>query len=336
MYAEAVISERDQNELSFQRVLEDLQALADRQNTLTLAEQKVLDLSEAAAEDWRHGTLTDEQLMEALEQARHHRTIDGVDFSAVQISQVVNHGEQLLEIETFSPYLCDYDMKHGTIWSDNLVPSDRTGLQVGQVFAEMFPDARFISLYDEYNSSIPGNSDERGVPTPEGAQYAFPPEVQATFKNSVAAQLRGAGIIAEDAEEGQDYILVSESSKVEHASQLVERLEQRGFIERNGEEISFVNPTAENPLYRHILLRSSSGRWMCEALDAASYLDPINLEIMHLIVLPQSMREQQDKVWEILRVLGIAKLNYHNIFYDEGIDPQAVAETIRREFNRFR
>ncbi|MEI8092000.1 MAG: hypothetical protein WCG98_07555 [bacterium] len=77
----------------------------------------------------------------------------------------------------------------------------------------------------------------------------------------------------------------------------------QSYIQEMGKEILFVNPNAENPKYRKITLRKQNGHWMCEALDASSYIKPENLNITHLVILPTNFKEQQDKVWEMLRVL---------------------------------
>jgi len=316
-------------------ILADLKDLERRQQIIAPEERRAMDMVEQASTKYRKGIISQEEFKDALQLLRKERTVNGIDFSSVQFSQVVQHGDMPLEIEAFSPYLCDYNMQTGDIWSDRLVPSDAIGLRIGKILHRTFPEARIISLYDEYNSSLPDSSDARGIPAADAPQYKYPDDVKEAFKQSVTHQLRDAGVIESDAQENQDYLLISESSKVEQAEQLVRQLEDRGAIERNGEEIAFVNDLAENPLYRRILLRTKTGHWLCEALDAASYINPENTETMHLVVLPDSMREQQDKVWEILRLLGIPKLNYHNIFFDEGTDPEVVVGTIRQELARF-
>ena len=75
---------------------------------------------------------------------------------------------------------------------------------------------------------------------------------------------------------------------------------------------------------------------IAKALDASSYIKPENLEISHLVVLPEYFEEQQDKVWEVLRTLGIDNLHYHNIFYAESADPKKVAEVIRIEIEKYK
>jgi hypothetical protein len=63
---------------------------------------------------------------------------------------------------------------------------------------------------------------------------------------------------------------------------------------------------------------------MCEALDASAFLDPKNLEITHLVILPEHFQKQQDRVWEILRALGHSPENYHNVYYPADADPETV------------
>jgi hypothetical protein len=129
--------------------------------------------------------------------------------------------------------------------------------------------------------------------------------------------------------------MISESSKVPDAQRLVSLLETKGHIQRKGEEIVFVNNLAENPLHHRIHLRNSKGKWLCEALDAATFLKDENLQILHIVALPDYMKNQQDKVWEILRVLGISSHCYYNIFYSLDFTSSEIAQTVTDEFNRY-
>ena len=90
--------------------------------------------------------------------------------------------------------------------------------------------------------------------------------------------------------------------------------------------------TEEEKQIKRFALRKKDGSWTCEALDASAFLKEENRKITHLIVLPKSFKQQQDRVWEILKELKIARPDtYHNIFYDEKLSPDAVAEVIRQE-----
>jgi LAS superfamily LD-carboxypeptidase LdcB len=183
-----------------------------------------------------------------------------------------------------------------------------------------------ISLYDEYNSNIPDSSDIYGKPVEAGKQLAFPEETRRNFRNSVEEYLKKQGIIKEEDVEGENYLLVSESSKTEMAQELVDRLKTKDVIEEkeNG-EILF------NDGQESFTLKTKSGRWMCEALDASSFLDPHNLDTSHLVILPEHFRQQQERVWHILITLGFQNTRYHNIFFDEKGNPQDIADRIRKE-----
>jgi hypothetical protein len=85
-------------------------------------------------------------------------------------------------------------------------------------------------------------------------------------------------------------------------------------------------------LHRSFYLRTKDGRWLCEALDASTFLKAENRRITHIVVLPEYMKEQQDKVWEILRVLHIAPHKYHNIFYDKTLPAEHIRHAIERAF----
>ena len=131
-------------------------------------------------------------------------------------------------------------------------------------------------------------------------------------------------------------MFISESSKIHDAEELIKRLEAKGIIRYENGEIIFDNENAENPDYKEIKLRKKDGDWLCPALDASSYLKPENLDITHLVVLPeQHFKEEQDQVWEILRALGIKSDRYHNIFYDERLEPGQAAEIIEKEFKKY-
>ncbi|PIY96907.1 MAG: hypothetical protein COY66_01925 [Candidatus Kerfeldbacteria bacterium CG_4_10_14_0_8_um_filter_42_10] len=278
----------------------------------------------------------------------------GVDFSQCQFNQIINayQSGNKVEFESWSPYMSDYNTSTGEIWSDKLTESDAIGLEVAKVLRKKFPKARLISLYDEYNSSMPDSADAWGRPSKEATdekgtvlkdaknnpldagQIAFSDEARQAFRDSVEKTLRDREVILPSEKEGKNFLLVSESSKVKDAEMLVEKLEANGNIEHDGEAIYFVNPDSENPAYQRIILRTKTGRWLCEALDASSYMNPENLKITHLVVLPEHFKEQQNKVWEMLRMLGIKPTNYHNVYYDEKQNPLRVAQIINEEIKK--
>lgn len=268
------------------------------------------------------------------EQAPERESIrDGVDFSKCQMKNIIAayaSGEKL-DIEAVSPYLIDYNTHTGEMWGNLLTPVDATGIEIAKLLRTEFPRARMVSLYDEYNSEFTDSSDASGKPTRDAAQLPFSDGVKRNFRASFEQVLRAQGVINDMDKEGESYLLISESEKVHDVEKLIERLEGAGHIRRDGTAIYFENAEAENPEHRTIVLRTKNGRWLCEALDASSFLNPENLEMTHLVILPNSFKKQQDKVWEILRTLGIAASRYHNIFFDENVPAEHVTRVIQEE-----
>ncbi len=259
-----------------------------------------------------------------------------IDFAKCQMDEIVKTYAQggEFEFESFSPYVSDYDLARGDIRRSPLTNADAIGIAIAKKLREKFPKARLISLFDEYNTGMTATSDVLGKPHRDGKQIELDESVKQNFQTSIEALLREKGVLHDNDKEGENYLLISESSKIRDAEKLVQMLENKkmGFIERSvekdNETIYFVNPSADNPKHKKILLRTARGRWLCEALDASSYRNPHNTEITHLVILSNEFREQQDKVWEILSVLGIQPNNYHNIFFDKMLPPDAVAEVI--------
>jgi len=277
------------------------------------------------------------QLHEELEIASKEATRDGVDFSSCQMNKFIEdyRSGKRIEFESFSPYLSDYNTATGEVWEDKLAASDAIGIAIARMLREKFPHARMISLYDEYNSEMPDTTDARGVPIRVGPQIEFSAEAKRRFRTGIEGLLRKKEVLKNDDIEGENYLFISEGEKIRDAEELVARLEEAGHVRRDGQAIYFENPDAENPMYQEILLRTKNGRWLCEALDASSYLKQENLKIAHLVILPNHFKQQQDKVWEILRVLGIEPLNYHNIFFDETKPSEKIAKVIEEEIEKW-
>ncbi len=249
-------------------------------------------------------------------------TTGDVNFSRVQsddIRRLLAIGENL-EFEALGPYLSDYLSYQGVISRDNLTPVDAIGLVVAASLRKIFPDALTVSFYDDYN------------PLAFSTAH-FTPDTKVMFCRSLVSLMQSAGIIPPRPKAWKDYVLLSESNQVAHADKLVSMLAAHKKIERNGQEIFFVNSRAENPLHYRFCLRTKAGRWTCEALDAAAFLPQLHLQNIHLIVLPNYMKEQQDRVWELLRVIGIKPDHYHNIFFNPTANPTQVARQIEAYFS---
>jgi hypothetical protein len=263
--------------------------------------------------------------------SEHPAIYKGVNFSRIQIADVIRQRDlgAPIEFETLGPYLADYMKSGGVMALANLTPEDAIGLKLSKTFRMLFPDARLVSLYDEYNYATLRSLSDLAR---DESQQVFTPLEKSTFKQSLIKLFKDCGAISEDAVGGQEFLMIAESSKAKDAETLVGRLDALGCIRQDENKIVFVNEEAENPLYRKIPLRTAGGRWLCEALDAATYLKTENSEIVHIVVLPDYMKMQQDKAWEIMRVLGVKPHKYHNIFFDEQLAPEHVARVVEGAF----
>jgi len=254
-----------------------------------------------------------------------------LDFSKCQMQDLlkgIKEGYDF-EWESYSPYLADHNTATGELLTDEMPKDDKIGIEIAKMLKEKFPNARMISLYDEYNTNLPDSSDIFGKPNEAKKQLELPEEIKNIFRKSIEKYLRKEGVIKDKDKEGENYLFVSESSKTKKAQELVDRLRERGAIRdgKNG-EIFFDNGQES------FILKTKAGRWMCEALDASAFLDPKNLEIIHLVILPDHFKKQQDRVWEMLKTLGHKPTNYHNIFYNPEGDPQKITERIKQEIEQ--
>jgi len=254
---------------------------------------------------------------------------DGINFSRIQIPTILSQRSMGIPMgfETLGPYLSNYLHADGIMTLDNLTNEDAIGLKLARLFRGLFPDAHLVSLYDDYNRN--------NIQQDSTVESSFNPAMIQNFHASLEDLFRSQRVILPAHEAGKDFFLLSEAARVMDADTLVRRLSTHGYIQRKGQAIIFVNNDAENPLYRYFYLRTRQGRWLCEALDAAAFLSEQNLSIVRIVALPDYMRPQQDKVWEILRVLGMQPSRYHNIFFDPLSDPYAVAVGVSKAFAIF-
>jgi len=271
-------------------------------------------------------------------------TIDGVDYSKAQLKDFAEAylGGMEAEIDCFTPYLSDYNSVTGEIWRNNLLPADSNALDILARLKKLLPKSKIICLYDEYNSVAPdiGNSitgkpearnpDAKGRETDQHSMLPFSEEARVGFAESARSLLHERGIVSSS----EDVTMIAESAKVEDVKALVTMLKKEGLLEGDlenpNEALYFNNPGAENPDFQRIKLRNTTGKWMCPALDASSFLKPENLTKLHLVILPKHFKDQQDQVWEILRVLGIKPENYHNIYFDA--EDSNASENIAKQF----
>jgi hypothetical protein len=265
----------------------------------------------------------------------------GVDFRYIQFDKVIAallSGKPPVEIETVGPYLAAHlnkDTGQVDIKMENLPPDEAIGIQMAAVIrrmAEGIGRVKVVSLLDEFNNYV----SERGFTETE----------QDTYIAAMGDFFRQAGVILPDDKPGEDFVLLRESDQIKKFGSLKTNLGQSG----NGEVITdedgdtYFKPTEEfiaqlglksknrrRELRENgILLCHSDGIPTCQAMDASSYLNPRNKELLHVVMLDQSMEAQQDKTYTLLRAMGIVGPDtYHNTFFDsQGLPPELVVYAI--------
>ncbi|MBU0597747.1 hypothetical protein KKF61_01970 [Patescibacteria group bacterium] len=200
---------------------------------------------------------------------------ESVNFSKCQMDKVItaHNNDQPVEYESFSPYLRDNNPDDGSL-KQEMIPEDRAGLEILKLLNEEFPNAKAISLYDEYN-------------LPPGQAESYSKQQKENFLTSIKQRLTSEGAKVDH--------FVSESSKVEAAKTLVEQLknitqpDSKSVIKEKGGAIYFNDGQSEGGQYddHFFPLRTKGGRWTCEALDASSFLNPENQKTTHLVILPK-------------------------------------------------
>src|SRR5687768_1557768 len=86
-------------------------------------------------------------LVEQIEKYEHRSYYKGVNFSRIQIDEVLKQHKsgELIEFETLGPYLINYIDSNGFMTKQNLTPEDAIGLKLARTFRVLFKDSRLVS-----------------------------------------------------------------------------------------------------------------------------------------------------------------------------------------------
>lgn len=305
-------------------------------------------------------------------------TVNGVHFLKCHFSKIIDdlRSGRRVEFEAFGPYLKDYLGEGFDVKDVKYMSADETGLAIMKFLRQIMPEAHPVSLYDEYNLGTAANESGTGLSTDPSKQKKGSERGQREaadifkdrFKKFVEESMRAQEIIGVGETEGpdKDFVLISETEKIKDAEELVKilkalELEKGRKIIASGvdQEIWFQNniDDCEDPRHLRIQLRDREGKWQCAALDASGFLNPINRDITHLVILSKPSEKnkenakdeqdkvnnfeiQQDQVWEILRLLGFQPEHYHNIFFEiddkydsqnNTFNPGLIVDTIRSQ-----
>ena len=279
-----------------------------------------------------------ESMKRELRALAEHTVVNGVYFEHVVPEAVWEAYEAgTLELEGLNLYMEGHGGTGALLEDQSLSSSDEIGFRISKSLADMFPGARQVLLVDDMHSLL--HQAAGSLNRPRGLHYTassspYTEEAREKFKEDIVARMKRREILREDSVAGTDYLLVSESAQQADVPNLVSLLESKGYIRRDGKEVWFVNSQADNPEFSEIRLANKEGEWLCVTLDATSFLKDKGLDKTYLVVLDLAFKAQQDQVWEILRVLGVNPLNYHNIFFDASRPPSEVARTIQEVMMR--
>lgn len=230
-----------------------------------------------------------------------------------------------IEIETVGPYLAAHVSSEGTLTinMDSLPDDEAVGVELAVILRriadEIGEQTRIVSLLDEYNTS-------------DGT--LFTEEQQQKYVLAVSDMLLKRGVIKESDDPGNDFVLIRESEQVKKIPRFIDELKKSNFgeIVVSGQDISFMpnkqfvdilglNSKSRRKEFRKVGIKLvHNGRPLCQALDASSFLDPINKQYVHVVILDQKFAAEQDKTYALLRALNIVRQDrYHNIFFDSRV-----------------
>jgi len=261
----------------------------------------------------------------------------GLDFGYVQLDEVMAAflvGNPPIDIETVGPYLAAHLNKETDkleIKMDNVPTDEAVGIQMAAIFKKLTHSVegkvRIVALLDEFNNY----ASERG----------FTKEEQDAYIVATADLFGRAGVIEPTDEAGKDFLLLRESEQVNKVDDIVNRLQAsgNGIVSNNsgGELIFKPNDEFMDSLKisgnrrkefkkSGIVLKDADGKPLCQTLDAAGFLGDENKYLMHVVMLENHMVSQQDKVFTLLKALGITNEHkYHNIFFDaQNLPPEII------------
>ena len=259
-------------------------------------------------------------------------------------------GHPPIDIETVGPYAAEHiDLETGELKVDisNIPAEEMSGLLTGAMFKRLIRhvggSARIVSLLDEENV-YPHIQEKTG-------RESFSSEEKDAYIEAMAGFLHEVGIIDDEDIMGSDVLLLRESELARSIPDLIGGLRDaiqarpedsdRGSVEVRDGNIVFIPPEdiIENSGFSKnrrrefrksgILLVKGQEGWKdedkiladgnpsCQAMDAAGFLGDENKDLMHFIMIDSSMESQQNKVFAMLKMLGISGHDdFHNIFTD--------------------
>lgn len=236
-----------------------------------------------------------------------------------------------IELESVGPYACVHLNNHNElVVSEKTLSDDEViGIEIASIIktASIASNCnlRLVSLLDDYNNFV--------------SDKVFSSEERNEYIIKIADIYKKRGLILPDEKPGLDYILISEYDQLKKQDLLIAQLKEsgKGNIIQKDDELWF-KPTQELIDMAAIhsksrrkefadkgILLAQNGKPTCQALDAATYLNPINKNFLHVVILDSSMESQQDKTYTLIRALDLVKQEmHHNIFFNAKLPKEMV------------
>lgn len=274
----------------------------------------------------------------------------GIDTRYIWFDDVVAtmiNGKPPVEIETMGPYMAAHILEDGSIDVDvkRLPKDEQTGIVMGSIFRQLargVSKTRIVSLLDDFNNFA--------------TEHDFSEGQRNSYITAMTEVYMQAGVILPEDNPGKDFLMLRESDQLVKYPGLLERLKEsdKGKIVRDESGSLRFMPTDDfvqllalesksrrAEFRKYGILLEQNGRPTCQALDAASFENPINKQFLHLIMLDHSMEAQQDKTYALLRATDVVRQErYHNVFFDsDSTSPDLVvygiAKTLEKHLEQF-
>lgn len=237
-------------------------------------------------------------------------------------------GGPFVEIETVTTYAAVHADLDGKLrfQAKNLPPEEKTGIMLGALFRDISqgcPNVRQVTDVDDIHNYSAGTH--------------FSKADQDQYVVSISQVFTEAGMHLPYDAPGRNYLIVPISRMYERVDELMAALRSSGHgtVEtRDSGDVVF-QPTErlirllalrsedeERELRRSGIMLRKNGAVTSHALTAASFLHPINREILHLIMRDTRMEHEQNKVYALTRAIGVKSQDtYNNVFYDSQRHP---------------
>lgn len=141
---------------------------------------------------------------------------------------------------------------------------------------------------------------------------------------------------------GKNYLILRRSEIIDEVDSMISnlRLSGQGTVERTDQgdvifrphttllrRLSLNQPDQERELKRSGIMLKRNGQATSAAISAASFLSPLNRNILHVVMCDKRLCIEQVRVYTLLRAMGVVTQDrYHNVFFDpERLSPEAIA-----------